>query len=176
MRPSIPVLVATLAVSAGCISLGGNSKASCEWLEVEASEGFEVSGPRRLTTDHWGPHACGTVDTFKLARGSYILEMWNGHQTYPWLFLKAANAEGTPLRLESPDIQGTSAAGKDVYGDEGMQYQYVFRAQMIVNRDTVPKVFPFTLTLRVVTLEGVEIGRESFTVLKKTGHYFFREI
>ncbi len=176
MKPAFYVIVVLIGVSVGCISLRRNSRATCEWLEVEKTEGLVASGTRQLTTDHRGAHSCGTVETFKVERGSYTLEMWNGHQTDPWLFLKAVNGGGTSLRLESREIQSTSVGGNDVYRDKGMQFPYVFRAYALVNRDVVPKVFPFKLDVRVVGPDGVELGRESLTLVKKAGHYYFSEI
>lgn len=176
MRPAFYVIVVLMGVSAGCVSLRRNSRATCEWLEVVQTEGLVASGARQLTTDHWGAHSCGTVDTFKVERGSYTFEMWNGHQTDPWLFLRAVDGSGTSLRLEATEIQSTSVGGSDVYRDKGMEFSYVFRAHALIDRDDVPKVFPYKLDVRVVSPDGVELGRESLTLVKKAGHYYFREI
>ncbi|MEZ5421019.1 MAG: hypothetical protein R2708_27270, partial [Vicinamibacterales bacterium] len=164
-----------LALAVGCASLRTNNSAVCEWLEVEAQPGLTFSGQRGIRDGHVGPHQCGTTDTYKLIRSGYSLEIWNGEETHPRLFLRVSTPQGEPLRLDSPEIESVDVAGQTAYFKKAMAFQYVLLMTRPLKEIQRPLVFPYTLTVAIVGASGEVIGRESITMTKRVGRFQFDE-
>ena len=169
------VMPALVAASIGCASLATRTRAACEWLEVLDQEGLIASGNRILSEGHNPPHMCGTTDRYTLTRSRYVIEAWNSDWTSPVLFLRVMNLDGVALEFDSADLEDTAVRGKTVYRDKGMQFTHVFHAHRFENGDARPRSFPFELRLRVVGANGTELGTESLTIVKRAGHFYFRE-
>ncbi len=177
VRPS-PLLSVALCVavlSTGCASLRTNNSAACDWLEVATQPGLIASGQRNLSQGHVRPHACGTADLFTLKRQRYVLEMWNSEEISPLLYLRVSTVEGTPLRLQSPELESTTVGGIGTHYEKGMRYHYVFSGHTLFDGRPRAVMFPHVLVLSIVDDADQEVGKESLTLLKSSGRFYFNE-
>ena len=159
----------------GCATLRTNNSATCDWLEVDAQPGLVASGQRNLSQGHVRPHACGTADLFTLEKQRYVLEMWNSEEISPLLYLRVSSVEGTTLRLESREIESTTVGGIATHYEKGMRYQYVFRGHTLSEGRPRAVVFPHILVLNIVDDGDQVVGKESLTLLKSSGRFYFNE-
>ncbi len=177
LRPSslLPFVLSVAVMLTGCASFRTNNSATCDWLEVDAQPGLVASGQRNLSQGHVRPHACGTADLFTLKRQRYVLEMWNSEEISPLLYLRISTVEGTTLRLESPEIESTTVGGIGTHYEKGMRYQHVFRGHRLVEGRPRAVVFPHALVLSIVDDGDQVVGKESLTLLKSSGRFYFNE-
>lgn len=172
LSPAIFCLMGTLL---GCATLRTNNSAPCEWIEIATQPGLIASGQRSLNQGHVRPHECGKADLFTLDRQRYVLEMWNGGAASPLLYLRVSTADGKALRLDSSEIEPTIVGGLTTHYERGMQYQYVFRGHTLFEGRPRPIVFPHSLVLGIVDDRGQVVGKESLTLIKASGRFYFNE-
>jgi hypothetical protein len=169
------VLSVTASLSTGCAGLRTHDRAPCSWIDVGEQPGLTASGKRRLMHGHEPPHMCGTVDTFRVERPNYVLELWNGEEDMR-LFLRASSPQGLRLRLDSAELEQTDVHGQTAYFKTAMAFDYVFLHHRLVDGRPRSVEFPYTLSVSVMDGSGAVIGRESLRLFKRVGSYRFGEM
>jgi hypothetical protein len=99
--------------------------------------------------------------------------VWNGEEDMR-LFLRALAPDGAVLRIDSPELDSTAEGGRSAYYERAMAFQYVFHIAKPIPGYERPVVFPYRLAL-TVSGAGAVLGKESLTLVKRTGSYRARE-
>lgn len=161
------VLVAALVGLPSCALLRGN-RAQCSWLELTMVPGLVVTAPRAIS---YGNAKCGEAGAYRLARPDYSLEFSIGTGTDSALYVRAVDSDGRRLRVQSLDFVPISP---DTYNGSD---NYSLRLDLLgaPSGRGRPLIFPANVEILVSGGEDTPLGRETVTVVRKTGHYFYRD-